>query len=310
MQKFLHEYFYEPKYWQRLLSHALLPISWLYSLIAVFIYERKKKNLIDFNLPIFGVGNLRLGGSGKTPLCKALYEYLKVKNIKSFIVLRGYKRQSQGLKLVYLDEKLLSNYEEAGDEAMEYAYLGANTIVSEDAKLGVKKAIELGARAIILDDSFSKSHIKKLNILLEGQGLFYDRCLPSGALRMPSRYLKEADFLAKENESYERKSFIKSPVKGEAVLISSIANPKRLEQFFPLAKALYLLNDHEKISKSFVLEKLAMHNASVVLCTRKDAVKMQGFGIELAVIELELRLNESFCVFIDNYLKGFDAGIK
>ena len=66
----LDRYFFEPNLAQKILAFALLPFSLLYALVAVLNTKFRRK--LEFNAPIISVGNLTLGGNGKTPICKAI----------------------------------------------------------------------------------------------------------------------------------------------------------------------------------------------------------------------------------------------
>ena len=151
----VEEYFYNPNFLQKLISLLLLPLSWLYC--AVMWLRFKSKTPQDFGITIISVGNLNVGGSGKTPLVTALA--LKYDN--AAIVLRGYGRNSTGLHVVKDKKTILCDVGVSGDEAMIYARKLSNAIVivSEDRKKGIKKAKEMGAEILFLDDAYSKHDI-------------------------------------------------------------------------------------------------------------------------------------------------------
>ena len=121
----------------------------------------KSKSPKDFELPIISVGNLTVGGSGKTPIVTALasrYEDVAV-------VLRGYGRKSEGLVVVSDGKDVLVDVDTSGDEAMLYTSLipHAVVIVSEKRELAIEKAKELGCKVLFLDDGYNKHQIKKLH---------------------------------------------------------------------------------------------------------------------------------------------------
>ncbi len=240
----IDKYFYKPKFYQKLLAILLLPFSFLYAFIAILNTKIKKE--IHFNIPIISVGNLTIGGNGKTPVCKAIATEFE----KSFIILRGYKRKSKGLVVVKHNHKILCDIDKSGDEAMEYAlnHKCYGVIVSEDRIAGIKKAIELGAKLIILDDAFSKFYIKKFDILLQSKDKpFFNFTLPSGAYRLPKFYEKQADYIAYEGKDFKRYSYVKENQK--AILITSIAKPFRLYEHFIKARACYFFADHYAFKK-------------------------------------------------------------
>ncbi len=186
---------YDPSPAWLALGVILAPLSLLYTLIVCLkrLFAKPQK----FKIPIISVGNLTLGGSGKTPLVRALFKEFNG-GFKTCIILRGYGRKSRGLLEVALDGRILCDVEQSGDEAMEYALFlrGANVIVSKDRAAGILRAQTLGFELVILDDGFSKFNISKFDILLRPQSapklLF---CLPFAAYRYPPFFYKFADFI-------------------------------------------------------------------------------------------------------------------
>ena len=186
---------YDPSPAWLALGVILAPLSLLYTFIVCLkrLFAKPQK----FKIPIISVGNLTLGGSGKTPLVRALFKEFNPR-LKTCIILRGYGRKSRGLLEVALGGRILCDVRQSGDEAMEYALFlrGANVIVSEDRAAGILRAQTLGFELVILDDGFSKFNISKFDILLRPQSapklLF---CLPFAAYRYPPFFYKFADFI-------------------------------------------------------------------------------------------------------------------
>lgn len=186
---------YDPSPAWLALGVILAPLSLLYTLIVCIkrLFAKPQK----FKIPIISVGNLTLGGSGKTPLVRALFKKFSGE-FKTCIILRGYGRKSRGLLEVALDGRILCDVEQSGDEAMEYALFlrGANVIVSEDRAAGILCAQTLGFELVILDDGFSKFNILKFDILLRPQSApRLPFCLPFAAYRYPPFFYKFADFM-------------------------------------------------------------------------------------------------------------------
>ena len=124
----LENYLFFPNSFQKILSYLLLPLSFIYLLVILF--KRLKASKIDFNIPIVSVGNLTIGGSGKTPITIEL-----AKNFKDVcVILRGYGRESKGLFVVSLKGEIKVDVKTSGDEAMLLASTlkNATIIVSED----------------------------------------------------------------------------------------------------------------------------------------------------------------------------------
>ena len=186
---------YDPSPAWLALGVILAPLSLLYTLIVCLkrLFTKPQK----FKIPIISVGNLTLGGSGKTPLVRALFKEFNG-GLKTCIVLRGYGRKSRGLLEVALGGRILCDVRQSGDEAMEYALFlrGANVIVSEDRAAGILRAQTLGFELVILDDGFSKFNISKFDILLRPQSApKLPFCLPFAAYRYPPFFYKFADFI-------------------------------------------------------------------------------------------------------------------
>ena len=186
---------YDPSPAWLALGVILAPLSLLYTLIVCLkrLFAKPQK----FKIPIISVGNLTLGGSGKTPLVRALFKEFS-EEFKTCIILRGYGRKSRGLLEVALDGRILCDVGQSGDEAMEYALFlrGANVIVSEDRAAGILRAQTLGFELVILDDGFSKFNISKFDILLRPQSApKLPFCLPLAAYRYPPFFYKFADFI-------------------------------------------------------------------------------------------------------------------
>ena len=191
---------YDPSPAWLALGVILAPLSLLYTLIVCLkrLFAKPQK----FKIPIISVGNLTLGGSGKTPLVRALFKEFNG-GLKTCIILRGYGRKSRGLLEVALGGRVLCDVQRSGDEAMEYALFlrGANVIVSEDRAAGILRAQTLGFELVILDDGFSKFNISKFDILLRPQSTpKLPFCLPFAAYRYPPFFYKFADFIPAQSD--------------------------------------------------------------------------------------------------------------
>ena len=199
---------YDPSPAWLALGVILAPLSLLYTLIVCLkkLFAKPQK----FKIPIISVGNLTLGGSGKTPLVRALFKEFNG-GLKTCIILRGYGRKSRGLLEVALDGRILCDVRQSGDEAMEYALFlrGANVIVSEDRAAGILRAQTLGFELVILDDGFSKFNISKFDILLRPQSApKLPFCLPFAAYRYPPFFYKFADFIPAPSDISQELSIV------------------------------------------------------------------------------------------------------
>ena len=219
-------------------------------------------------------------------------------------MLRGYGRKSKGLRIVRSWEKILDNVETAGDEAMVYARALEDSlvIVAEDRILGIEKAKELGAEIVFLDDGHSKYHIKKLDVLIKPDPEpATQRCLPCGAYREPYAAYKEADFVLDEKIGITRSTRLINPAE-RMVLVTAIAKPGRLDPFLPDVVGKVYYEDHHFFTKAELEKALADTGAQSILCTAKDAVKIERFALPLSILALDVTLDDALFGAVNAYL--------
>ena len=180
----------------------LLPISLLYHIVLKIRHKLYDWHILksqQFEYPIIGVGNLNLGGTGKTPTVEYLIRILS-ENYRIATLSRGYGRMTKGFQRV--DNQ--STYETVGDEPLQYfkKFPDIQVAVDEDRVEGITHLLwEQGGEkphVILLDDAFQHRKIKAgLNILLtEYQHLYCDDFLfPAGTLRDIRSAAKRADVI-------------------------------------------------------------------------------------------------------------------
>lgn len=258
----------------------------------------KNKKVIDYGVDIVSVGNLSVGGSGKTPLTSALA--LKYENVA--IVLRGYGRKSKGLYVVKDFKKILCDVSVSGDEAMIYAHKvpEAIVIVSEDRKEGILKAKEMGAKIVFLDDAYSKHDIKKLDLLIEVKSK-NSSCLPSGAFR--ERLWKGNEvFVLKDGVDFKRVVELKNK-SAKMSLVTAIARPARLDEFLPEVVGKHYFEDHHSFSKDELQRVLKEDDSDSILVTYKDFVKVESFNMPLSLLDLHVDVQDSIFEIINKYIE-------
>ena len=161
-----------------------------------WLYDRGILKSYTLDVPVVCVGNLSVGGSGKTSLVRFISDALSEK-FHVAVLLRGYKRKTKGLLVASYRGEVKAGWEEVGDEAymLSRVLKNSSVLVCEDRVLGGNFAIkELGAEVIILDDGFQHRRLKPdLSIVLLKEGDLKDRLLPFGRLREPLSALKRAD---------------------------------------------------------------------------------------------------------------------
>jgi len=257
----------------------------------------KSKTPEDFGLNIISVGNLSVGGSGKTPLVTVLAS--RYENVA--IVLRGYGRESQGLYVVKDRENILCDVSVSGDEAMIYARKVQNAIVivSEDRKKGIKKAKEMGAEIIFLDDAYSKHDIKKLDLLIEVKSQ-NSSCLPSGPFRERLWGDKDAVVL-KDGLDFKRLVSVKDGC-DKMSLLTAIARPQRLDRYLPEVVSKNYFEDHHSFTKDELEDVLSRDDSDSLLVTYKDFVKVESFGLALSLLDLDVEVDDKVFQIIGNYI--------
>jgi len=242
----------------------------------------------DFKIKIISVGNLTVGGSGKTPLVTAFATQYK----KPAIILRGYGRNSKGLIVVKNAQEILCSVNESGDEAMIYAKKlpHAIVIVSEERKPAIKKAKEMGCEIVLLDDAYSKHDIKKVDVLID-VATKNSFCLPSGPYRERLWATKEA-IIVHEDVDFRRIVTLKYQTERMA-LVTAIARPSRLDKYLPKVVGKHYFEDHHSFTKEELEKILEKDNATSLLVTFKDYVKIEGFGLPLSLLDLEVKVATS-----------------
>ena len=186
----------------RAATFALTPLSAVYGVgirLRNLFYRRGLLRTFAVDAPVISVGNLTTGGTGKTPLVQWIAEELATSGRRACVLTRGYARNSSGRVVVSDYTGVLSNVEEAGDEAFLLAQNLAGrvaVICDSDRVAAARWAIEhLQSDVFVLDDAFQYQRIKRqLNILTIdatnpwGNGTL----LPAGNLREPVSELQRA----------------------------------------------------------------------------------------------------------------------
>ena len=290
----------KPKFWQNKLnffSVILLPFTLLY---MVLIKIRKSFSIQKkFKIPLICVGNIYIGGTGKTPLAIKIKNELE--NFKKTVVVRKY-------------------YKNHKDEHRLIKEKTNSLILNSSRSAAIKEAEKNNYDAVILDDGFQDYSIKKdLNILcfnsnqLIGNGLLF----PSGPLREGMSSIRDAKIIiinGKTNKEFEKKIFEisnntniyyskylplnTSQFKGKKILaIAGIGNP---DNFFETLKENHLdiqktisFPDHYEFKKE-ELEKIieeARQNNWEIVTTEKDYYRINILGFKnIKYLEIELKI--------------------
>lgn len=183
-----------------LVKILLAPFSFLFGLgvsFRNFLYRKELLKGIEFNIPVVAVGNLSLGGAGKTPhieyLVRLLKDYVNIATLS-----RGYKRKTKGFKVVHPK----NTAEQVGDEPLQFKrkFPDIEVAVAEDRSFAIPELLKWNGdlQIVLLDDAFQHRSIKPgLNILLTQFNLPFTRdyLLPSGRLREWRSAYERADVI-------------------------------------------------------------------------------------------------------------------
>lgn len=299
-----------------LLRKLALPVSLLYALavkLRNLAYDQGWLTSSSFKTPLICVGNLSVGGTGKTPMVELLLNMLGGKH-KIAVLSRGYRRKTSGYLLATAD----STAEEIGDEPMQIKQKFPATILAVDAdrRRGIRKLeADFSPDLIILDDAYQHRRVKpSLNILLTAYGNLYsdDWYLPTGNLRdspvqarraqivvvtkCPPGLSREekSDITSKLNLQPGQKLFFSSlsygdymqgsprpikleDLKGQALcLVSGIANPGPLLSYLQ-GKGLNPEHLEYRDHHFFTQKEIELFNSKpLLLTTEKDYMRLKG----------------------------------
>ena len=295
---FFERLFFKPNLFDWAVIALLSPLSLIF---GTFMLLRRIVTIQkSYHIPIVSIGNLTVGGSGKTPFVIELASKYK----DAYIISRGYGRQSLGLVKVSYQGQILTDVFQSGDEPMLMAKSLPNVsvIVSEDRVIAIEEAKKQGAKVIFLDDGFNRVAIKKFEILLFPEDIKNYMPFPAGAFREFFFSKRFANLNLTENQEFQRKVTIENQHKN-MLLVTAISNPERLRPFLPkgVVGSIYL-EDHAYFDEEMLRAEMYRLGATSLLVTQKDEVKMEDFKLPLSVMRLRLQIKNEILEKIDNYI--------
>ena len=279
------------------------------------LYDRGTLILSHLQGPVVSIGNLTVGGSGKTPFLILLGELLKELSIPFDVLSRGYRRMTTGVMVV--DPR--GSPREYGDEPLLIARnLGVPVIVGEDRYAAGRLAEERsGPRLHLLDDGFQHRRLaREFDIVLSTPNDAHDSLLPTGTLREPLSSLARADAVVLTNDTprdglglgrqqvWRVTRDIAAPQTKEPCLaFCGIARP---ENFITQLRTAGItlagtrsFRDHHRYSADDVRQLLRLrkeHGAAAFVTTEKDAVNLDGHLEALQpihVVPVRMRLHNA-----------------
>ena len=212
----------------------LLPFALLFGLIVVirnWLYDKNILKSASFGLPLVGVGNLSVGGTGKSPMVEFLVMHLKSR-YRLATLSRGYKRKTKGYALANESTTAI----EIGDEPLQFykKFPDVPVAIGEERLVAIPQLLHdrPETEVIILDDAFQHRAIKAgFNILLTNYGNLFTRdfFLPTGDLRDAKSSYKRAEIIIvtkcpPDLSTEERAQLIREvePQKGQHVFFTTI----------------------------------------------------------------------------------------
>ncbi|MBQ0719941.1 MAG: tetraacyldisaccharide 4'-kinase [Gammaproteobacteria bacterium] len=327
----LERAWYKPRSW----ALALLPLSYLFRGVAAGrkAYLQSRYQAQPFAVPVVVVGNIAVGGTGKTPLIISLVHSLQAAGIRPGIVSRGYGGQpSKQSRKVAAD----SSAQEFGDEPVLIAReANCPVVVDSDRVAAVKFLIdEFNVDVVLSDDGLQHYRMHRdleIAVLDARRGLGNAQCLPAGPLREPPGRLASVDFIVLNGASKTHSATFSSAAtavvnmtleptffrhlrSGQRVAandwsgarsvhaLAGIGNPERFSNTLlalGLEPQLHRFPDHHP----FTPADLQFDDALAVVMTSKDAVKCEAFAADnVWVLEVAAEVSPPLAEAIKNLL--------
>lgn len=285
----------------------LAPLGWLYGLIVYLRRIAYSAGLLrpeSAGKPVIVVGNLTVGGTGKTPLVAWIAQRLSATGLRVGIVSRGHGRTTRSAQAVHAE----SDWRDVGDEPLLLRQLtGCDIVVARDRVAGARELVRLGADVVIADDGLQ--HLRLARdceiVVVDGtRGFGNGRLLPAGPLREPVSRLKSVNAVVL-NGAAEHSSAAAIETTGqripclhlslmgaEAVRLDGLAGPvpvrqfsgKRIHAVAGIGNPMRFFRDLRALGMEVIEHPFADHHPFTaadltfgdrlpVLMTQKDAVK-------------------------------------
>lgn len=292
----------------------LIPLSWLFGLIVYLrklLYSNGWLKTIRLSVPVIVVGNINVGGTGKTPLVIWLAEQLKREGFKPGIISRGYGGSAKQVTEIVAN----SNPAEVGDEPVLIAkrsacpmFVGADRVLAGQALLQAHPQCNV----IISDDGLQHYRLQRdVEIALINSSSLHDsnlRLLPAGSLREKITRLKNVDAIVdsgnavdfgEDVKAYSQSMVFNMQLQGDIFESVSHLQPKQAVAYFadrPLVAIAGIGNPERFFNKltdlglqferkifadhhAFTAHDLVQFANKTILMTEKDAVKCQSFAM-------------------------------
>ncbi len=307
---------------QKNLKPLLIPASLVYGIILNVrdLYYSKKTKKQYNGVKIISVGNIVVGGVGKTPLVIEIARFLKDYG-KVCVITNNYPLKDKGVHVVSLDGSIFKKPPKVPDEPYMIAKkVDVSVIASKIREAAIELAIGFKSKFIILDDALHKKHIKKdLEICVVDKYRPFDNglYLPAGMLRDTKKSLKSCNLIVCVDKDMGNKKptkrgtnciDVKMVINGvydkngrveidrkSVIAFCGIGNPtsfkKTLESLGIYIKAFFAFNDHHFYTQNdidFLKKEKEKKKADLLLTTYKDFVKLEN---EKDICYVDISLN-------------------
>lgn len=313
----------------------LIPLSWLFGIVASlrkYLYQHGWLKSYRLNVPVIVVGNINVGGTGKTPLVIWLAEQLKLAGYKPGIISRGYGGSARQVTEVLPD----SNAIVAGDEAVLIAArTNCPVFVSADRVSAGQHLLKAypECNVIISDDGLQHYRMQRnveIVVYDSVKGFGNGALLPAGPLRESKARLKTVDAIVSNGVDRRESSKCFNPItmqlvatdfynladvqkkanakaltqQGSILAIAGIGNPQR---FFDQLSNLGLQFESRAYADHYVFQAQDFEqvSANVILMTEKDAVKCRAFTqTNFWVLPMSAEVNDGLMPIVLNKLNS------
>jgi len=276
------------------------------------MYETGVFRTMHLNHPVVSVGNLTLGGTGKTPLVIALAERFRNGGFRPVVLSRGYKRSSKGILVVSRGDGPIATWNESGDEPFLIARRlpGVAVVVGADRYQAGRLAERAGlGNLFILDDGFQHRRLFRnvdLVTIDPAEWAEGEKLLPSGRWREPRSAIQRAQAACIQEKpgwivpslpipTFRVQTVIEGIYKGcgqvdpsllrgqGVVAFAGIAKPER---FFEALESLGInlarrveFPDHHAFTPKEIAEISTKGTSALLVTTEKDSVRLEGIGL-------------------------------
>ena len=325
IEKLVVASWYGPWQWTRI----FWPFMWLFSFVAnkkrtEFLATKKQKK--PYLAPVIVVGNITVGGTGKTPVVQSLVAELKAMGLKVGIVSRGYGGSCEVYPHLITSE---DSAKQVGDEPlMLFQSLNIPVVVDPNRNQALQRILECQVDVVISDDGMQHYKLdRQMEIcVLDGKrGLGNGLLLPVGPLREPATRLQDVDFVLHNqgetlfalpsNKMRNESAFIIEPLSWVNVLtgetlslqelnvypdakaIAGIGNPQK---FFDSLRQINISTEEIPYADHYAFGEVDMNDLQgQVLMTQKDAVKLAPFAKQaqhqnMWYLQIHAQLNAEF----------------